>query len=103
MKVSEKEVVYVADLANLELTDAERAALSRDLNSILEFIDQLDAVDVSGIQPFASGAEPGAAGGGTELFPGARADVVAGSLEHAAALENAAEADSKFFKVPRVL
>ena len=35
MKVTEKDVAYVADLANLELTEAERPRMLRDLNAIL--------------------------------------------------------------------
>ena len=35
MKVTDKDVAYVADLANLELTEDERAGMLRDLNSIL--------------------------------------------------------------------
>ena len=35
MKVTEKDVAYVADLANLELSDGERTRMVRDLNSIL--------------------------------------------------------------------
>ncbi len=39
MKVTEKDVAYVADLANLELTRSERERMVRDLNSILEHIE----------------------------------------------------------------
>src|SRR5437879_4787121 len=42
MKVTEKDVAYVADLANLELTQSERERMVRDLNSILEHIDSLN-------------------------------------------------------------
>jgi len=41
MKVTEKEVDYVADLASLELTPEERTRMVRDLNSILEYVDTL--------------------------------------------------------------
>ena len=44
MKVTEKDVCYVADLANLELTEAERTAMVRDLNSILEIDPQNENV-----------------------------------------------------------
>ena len=39
MKVTEKDVAYVADLGNLELTEDERTRMVRDLNSILGHID----------------------------------------------------------------
>ena len=48
MKVTEKDVAYVAGLANLELTGDERARMLRDLNSILEHIDTLNELDTTG-------------------------------------------------------
>ena len=42
MKVSEKDVAYVAELANLELTQQERGRMVRDLNSILDYMDRLN-------------------------------------------------------------
>ncbi len=42
MKVTEKGVAYVAELAHLELTIAEREHLLRDLNSILDYMDPLE-------------------------------------------------------------
>ena len=53
MKVTEKDVLYVADLANLELTPEERARMVRDLNSILEYVDRLNELDTSGVPPMA--------------------------------------------------
>jgi len=42
MKVTETDVTYVADLANLELTVQERQSLAKELNSILEYIELLN-------------------------------------------------------------
>ena len=53
MKVSEKDVAYVADLANLELTEPERERMVRDLNSILEYMDRLNELDTSRVEPMA--------------------------------------------------
>ncbi len=53
MKVTDKDVAYVADLANLELTGEERAGMLRDLNSILEYIDRLNELDTSDVPPMA--------------------------------------------------
>ena len=53
MKVTEKDVTYVADLANLELTDEERAHMVRDLNSILEYVDMLNRLDTENVAPMA--------------------------------------------------
>ena len=53
MKVTEKDVTYVADLANLELSGDERVAMVRDLNSILDYIDRLNELDTSNVEPMA--------------------------------------------------
>ena len=53
MKVTEKDVAYVAELANLELTEKERDGMLRDLNSILEYIDRLNELDTSDVPPMA--------------------------------------------------
>ena len=53
MKVTDKDVAYVADLANLEFTDDERAGMLRDLNSILEYVDRLNELDTSNVPPMA--------------------------------------------------
>ena len=53
MKVTEKDVAYVADLANLELTENERGRMLRDLNSILDYIDLLNQLDTKDIAPMA--------------------------------------------------
>jgi aspartyl/glutamyl-tRNA(Asn/Gln) amidotransferase C subunit len=53
MKVTEKDVAYVADLANLELSEEERAGMVRDLNSILDYMDKLNELDTSNVPPMA--------------------------------------------------
>ena len=53
MKVTEKDVAYVADLANLELSTGERAGMVRDLNSILDYIERLNELDTSNVEPMA--------------------------------------------------
>ena len=106
MKVTEKDVSYVADLANLELTDQERQRMLKDLNSILDYIDRLNELDTSNVPPMAQisdkFASSGAASGekATEPF---REDVLIPCLPHAEAMKNAPETDGDFFKVPKVI
>ena len=45
MKVTDKDVAYVAELANLDLTNEERSGMLRDLNSILDYVDRLNELD----------------------------------------------------------
>ena len=110
MKVTDKDVTYVADLANLELTADERTAMLRDLNSILEYIDRLNELDTTDVPPMAQvsdryGVDESKAG--SERFAYAtREDIVEGlrkSLPHAEALANAPDADEDFFRVPKVI
>ena len=51
--VSDKDVSYVADLAHLELTDEERTRMLKDLNSILGYIERLNELDTSNVEPMA--------------------------------------------------
>jgi aspartyl-tRNA(Asn)/glutamyl-tRNA(Gln) amidotransferase subunit C len=110
MKVTEKDVAYVADLANLELSAQERAGMVRDLNSILDYMERLGELDTSNIEPMAQvssryGVDESKRG--SERFAYAsREDVLEGlrkSLPQEIALENAPDADGTFFRVPKVI
>jgi aspartyl-tRNA(Asn)/glutamyl-tRNA(Gln) amidotransferase subunit C len=110
MKVTDKDVAYVADLANLELTEQERAGMLRDLNSILDYVDRLNELDTSDVPPMAQVSDRygvDESKQGSERFSYAsREDVVEGlrkSLPHAEALANAPDADEYFFRVPKVI
>ena len=110
MKVTEKDVVHVADLANLELSTEERAGMLRDLNSILNYIERLNELDTSKVEPMAQVSDRYGVDGskqGSERFGYAsREDVVEGlrrSLTQEVALENAPDADGTFFRVPKVI
>jgi aspartyl-tRNA(Asn)/glutamyl-tRNA(Gln) amidotransferase subunit C len=110
MKVTEKDVSYVADLANLDLTEPERARMLRDLNSILEYVDRLNELDTSDIPPMAQVSDRygvDESKQGSERFAYAsREDIVEGlrkSLPHEEALANAHDADEHFFRVPKVI
>lgn len=100
MKVTEKEVGYVADLANLDLTAEERTRMVRDLNSILGYIDMLNELDTSNVEPMSQSL---AAGPGADLGYARRADELRPSLAHEDALANAPERNADFFKVPKVI
>src|SRR5439155_25141966 len=51
MKIHDKDVAYVADLAHLELTPEERAQFGAQLDSILGYIEQLNELDTSAVEP----------------------------------------------------
>src|ERR1700684_3271177 len=103
MKVTEKDVAYVADLANLELSTEERTGMLRDLNSILGYIDRLNELDTSKVEPMAQVSDRygvDESKPGSERFAYAyREDVLHGlreSLPQEVALGNAPDADGTF-------
>jgi aspartyl-tRNA(Asn)/glutamyl-tRNA(Gln) amidotransferase subunit C len=49
MRVTDKQVSYVADLAKIELTDDERSRMVRDLNSILDYVDRLSELNTDNV------------------------------------------------------
>jgi aspartyl-tRNA(Asn)/glutamyl-tRNA(Gln) amidotransferase subunit C len=105
MTITEQDVIYVADLANLELTPEERARFAKDLNSILEYIGRLNELDTENVPPMAQisdrfAAEPLAGG---QFVYAQRDDSVQPCLPHDAALQNAPVSDGTFFKVPKVI
>jgi aspartyl-tRNA(Asn)/glutamyl-tRNA(Gln) amidotransferase subunit C len=51
MKISEKDVEYVAKLAMLEVGDAEKKELAEQLSRIVEYVEKLNQLDLAGIEP----------------------------------------------------
>jgi aspartyl-tRNA(Asn)/glutamyl-tRNA(Gln) amidotransferase subunit C len=109
-KVTEQDVTYVADLANLELSEEERTRMVRDLNSILGYIERLNELNTDNVQPMAQVSDRygvDESKQGSERFAyAARDDMKEGlrpSLAHDEALESAPDADGMFFRVPKVI
>jgi aspartyl-tRNA(Asn)/glutamyl-tRNA(Gln) amidotransferase subunit C len=100
MKVTDKDVSYVAALANLELTDQERQRMLKDLNSILGYIDRLNELDTTNIPPMAQISGKLEESGTANPW---REDKLVPCLPHADAMKNAPETDGEFFKVPKVI
>ena len=105
MKVTDKDVAYVADLANLELTEQERQRMLKDLNSILDYIDRLNELDTTNVPPMAQiAAEMGNSDeSSNNVGASLRDDVLVPCLPHKDALQNAPATDCEFFKVPKVI
>ena len=105
--ISEQDVLYVAELANLELTADERVRMVKDLNSILDYVDRLNELDTSNIEPMAQTSDRygiDESKSGTARFAYAMRDDKAGSsLRREIVMENAPETDGAFFKVPKVI
>ena len=106
MKVTEKDVAYVADLANLELTPDESTRMVADLNSILGHIDKLNELDTRNVEPMAEVVSAICLhrAQGSETFAYAqRADEVKPGLSREVALSNAPDTDGTCFQVPKVI
>lgn len=97
MNLTEKEVRYVADLANLRLSDDEVVKMQHDLAGILTYIEQLNELNTSDVPPMAQ-----------VLFDAdetatLREDIPHISLSNAEAIASSAASGSGYFKVPRVI
>jgi aspartyl-tRNA(Asn)/glutamyl-tRNA(Gln) amidotransferase subunit C len=92
--ITPNDVRAVAKLARLDLPEARIDRLARQLESILDYVAQIEKVDMTGVQPMAH-AVP--------LHNVFREDVVEPSLPLEKVLQNAPETDGPFFKVPKVI
>lgn len=98
MKITKEDVLRVAELAHLELSEAEVESLRTQLDSILSYIDKLKKLDVSGIEPIAQILQAN-----TGLYPALRDDAVRPSNVASLILEQAPESKKPYFRVPRVI
>jgi aspartyl-tRNA(Asn)/glutamyl-tRNA(Gln) amidotransferase subunit C len=97
VKITEQEVRYVADLANLKLTDQEIGRLSKDLDEILAHMDTLNELDTANVKPMTQVLYD------AEETATLREDQERPCLGNEAALANAPLAGSGYYKVPKVI
>jgi aspartyl-tRNA(Asn)/glutamyl-tRNA(Gln) amidotransferase subunit C len=97
VKITEKDVRYVAGLANLKLTDSEIERLAKDLDDILTHMDALNELDTSNVEPMAQVLFEG------EETATLREDRERPCLNNQAALAGAPLAGNGYYKVPKVI
>lgn len=97
MKITEQEVRYVADLANLRLDEQEVHRMAKDLDEILTHIDKLNELDTEGVEPMAQVLYQ------AEETATLREDVEHTPLGSDTALQNATISGAGHFKIPRVI
>jgi aspartyl-tRNA(Asn)/glutamyl-tRNA(Gln) amidotransferase subunit C len=97
LELTEKEVRYVANLANLNLTADEVDRMIHDLGTILEHMDRLAGIDTEGVEPMTQVLYE------TEETATLRPDVERAPLGNEVALANAPLKGNGYFKVPRVI
>jgi aspartyl-tRNA(Asn)/glutamyl-tRNA(Gln) amidotransferase subunit C len=93
-KLTRDEVLKVARLARLKLTDAEIDDYTEKLGTILAYVASLNEIDTEDVEPMVHAVEL------SNVF---RADEVVPSLPREAALANAPKTDGRFFLVPQIL
>lgn len=93
-KITESDLDHVAHLARLNLTDAEKATFLPQLESVLEYLDKLNAVDTASIDPSFQI---------TPLKNVFRPDVVTKSLTQTEALSSASKTKDSYFVVPATI
>ncbi|MCC6736590.1 MAG: Asp-tRNA(Asn)/Glu-tRNA(Gln) amidotransferase subunit GatC [Bauldia sp.] len=94
MSVDTATVKRVARLARIAVTDDEAEALKGSLNGILDFVEQLNEVDVTGVEPMTS-VQP--------MKLRRRKDNVTDGFMAAKVTGNAPETEDNFFLVPKVV
>ncbi len=94
MKISKEDVIHVAHLARLELDEAAVDKFSNQLGTILDYVDTLNRLDTTGVQPTSHAIFL------TNAF---REDEIRPHLDLDLALSNAPEKEDGTFSVPRVI
>jgi aspartyl-tRNA(Asn)/glutamyl-tRNA(Gln) amidotransferase subunit C len=94
MSVDEKTVRRIAHLARIAVADEEIPHLQGELNAILAFVEELDRVDVTGVEPMTSV---------TPMALRQRPDEVTDGGTPEAILANAPVSEDNFFVVPKVV
>lgn len=94
MKITEKDMEQVAYASRLEVTEGEKAAFTKSLNNILDYLDVLNKLDTCTVEPV------------THVFPCKnvfREDKLQPSLDKELVLANAPQEEAGAFVVPRII
>jgi len=103
MKITREDVVRVAELAHLELSEAEFETFSRQLDSILTYVEKLNELNTDGVEPMAQVVPPGAAQDGQSAGTPLREDTVQPSVVITEVLAGAPDPQAPYFRVPKVI
>ena len=110
MNISREDVLRVAELANLELTEAELSTYGAQLASILSYCEKLNELDTANVEPLAQVLEVGREQGDKSSDPaGAQhlredaprdAGIISDVIRRA---PEAVDAQTPYFRVPKVI
>ncbi|MCX6210577.1 MAG: Asp-tRNA(Asn)/Glu-tRNA(Gln) amidotransferase subunit GatC [Bacteroidetes bacterium] len=94
MEITIQTIDKLANLSQLQFNDEEKVALQSDLEKMIGFINQLEKVDTTGVEPLQHISD---------AVNVLREDELKGSITREEALLNAPSKDEQFFKVPKVI
>jgi aspartyl-tRNA(Asn)/glutamyl-tRNA(Gln) amidotransferase subunit C len=94
MKIDKELIDKIAHLARLEFSDEEKLNIEKDLTRILDFMETLNEVDTSNVEPLIYM---------TDEVNVMREDIVKKDISQEEALKNAPKKDSDYFRVPKVI
>jgi aspartyl-tRNA(Asn)/glutamyl-tRNA(Gln) amidotransferase subunit C len=94
MQIDRDLILKLENLAKLELSEAERERLAKDMGNILDMVEKLKELDTTNVEPlvYISAVE-------NQL----REDEIKGQVSNETALSNAPDSSKPFFKVPKVI
>jgi aspartyl-tRNA(Asn)/glutamyl-tRNA(Gln) amidotransferase subunit C len=98
MKITREDVSHVADLAYLELTEAELETYAQQVGHILDYISKLNELDTTGVEPMAQVLSDDQSADAT-----LRDDVVVPCNVAAEILQQAPDPDPPYFRAPKVI
>lgn len=98
MPLTEADIEKIALLAHLDITEDERKMFAPQISEIVTYVEQLNAIDTSAVEPALGGLTPEG-----EQTESSRVDEVQPSLGQKLALDQAPDPASGHFRVPKVL
>jgi aspartyl-tRNA(Asn)/glutamyl-tRNA(Gln) amidotransferase subunit C len=98
MPISESDIEKIAQLAHLEMSADERHTFAPQIAEIVAYVEQLNEIDTSGVEPALGGLTPEG-----EQTESSRPDEAQPSLGQEVALDQAPDAAHGYFRVPKVL
>jgi aspartyl-tRNA(Asn)/glutamyl-tRNA(Gln) amidotransferase subunit C len=98
MPITESDIEKIAQLAHLDITPEERKAFTPQIAEIVAYVEQLNELDTSAVEPSTGGLTPEG-----EQTDSSRDDVVQPSLGQRVALDQAPDPACGYFRVPKVL
>ncbi len=94
MEVNDALVEKLANLARLKFDDTEKTAIKNDLQKMIQFVEKLNELDTTGVEPLLHISD------NVNIL---RTDEVKGSITRKEGLQSAAVHNEQFFKVPKVI